>query len=533
MRLTRRELIAAMLGAPALAAGCSPLRSAPPVSGQLLGQSVSIGHRLREGFRPTPAAGAWRDVQVAIVGGGLAGLSAAWRLRQQGLNDFVVLELEPVEGGTSRSGRSPVSAYPWGAHYVPVPLSDNRPLIDLLAEMGVVESIGEDGSPVVSEQYLCREPEERLFVEGEWIEGLYPAVSASPEDLAELTAFQREMDHWVRWRDSAGRRAFAIPTRHCSDDPVVLDLDKLSMAQWLNEHGWTSRRLRWLVDYSCRDDYGLTADQTSAWAGLLYFVARLKDSGSEPQPLITFPEGNGRIVAHLARQTEKQLLTGVAVTQVTPVADQVEVIAFDTKTSALTGYRARQVIFTAPQFLAPRLITGFRERTGRDVNEFQYGSWLVANLHLRGRPKETSFPLSWDNVIYDSPSLGYVVATHQTGQDHGPTILTWYYPYCGLDPKLPRQALLEATWEDLAEVVLTDLQRPHPDLRELIERLDLFRWGHAMIQPRPGFITSRQRREAGSPDGRIHFANTDLSGLALLEEAFDHGCRAADEVLGA
>jgi hypothetical protein len=29
----------------------------------------------------------------------------------------------------------------------------------------------------------------------------------------------------------------------------------------------------------------------------------------------------------------------------------------------------------------------------------------------------------------------------------------------------------------------------------------------------------------------VHFANTDLSGVALFEEAFYHGLRAADEVL--
>ena len=35
------------------------------------------------------------------------------------------------------------------------------------------------------------------------------------------------------------------------------------------------------------------------------------------------------------------------------------------------------------------------------------------------------------------------------------------------------------------------------------------------------------------PLGRVHFAHTDLSGLALFEEAHDHGVRAAEEVLTA
>lgn len=531
MHLNRRELIAAMLGAPALLAGCSMATPSLPLQGELLGQSSDIGHRLRDGFRPTPSADRWREVQVVIVGGGIAGLSAAWKLKQQGCDDFVVLELEPDCGGTSRSGRSSLTAYPWGAHYVPVPLAHNTPLIQLLTEMGVVESLAEDGSPNVAEQFLCREPEERLFYQGEWIEGLYPATNASADDLAQMSAFQKEIDHWAAWRDASGRRAFAIPTSQASDDATVRDLDKLSMTEWLNQHGWTSPRLHWLVDYSCRDDYGLTAEHTSAWAGLLYFAARLKAPGADHQSLITFPEGNGRIVNYLAEQAGNRLHTGMAVTQITPGAEGAQVVCFNTKTEDVIGYKCRKVIFAAPQFLVSRLITGFTERTGRSTKEFEYGSWLVANLHLRKRPHEQSFPLSWDNVIHDSRSLGYVVATHQSGQDHGPTVLTWYYPFCDANPRGPREHLLKARWADLADVVLTDLQRPHPDIRNLIERLDIFRWGHAMIRPKPGFITSRERLAAQSPDGPIHFANTDLSGIALLEEAFDHGCRAAVEVL--
>lgn len=562
MPLTRRELILTLLGAPALlTSGCSAARRLPP-AGELLGQSLEIGHRLRDGFRPQPSEDQWQDVGVVIVGGGVAGLSAAWRLKQNGCEDFVVLELESQPGGTSRSGRCELTPYPWGAHYLPVPLAHNRDLIRLLDEMGVVESMADDGSPVIAEQFLCRDPDERVFVDGEWIEGLYPATGASEDDLAQLAAFRKEIDRWSAWRDAAGRRAFSIPIRHATDDPEVLALDKQSMAEWLRQHGWTSPRLHWLIDYSCRDDYGLTAEQTSAWAGVLYFAARLKEPGADHQPLMTWPEGNGRIVEHLASQAGTRLKTGVAVTRVSgsppssnvsnqpqgasprlhevqPAAsaqrlkdnERLEVLAFDTASEQPIGFRAKSVIFAAPQFLAPRLIDGFAERTGRSAGQFEYGSWLVANVHLSRRPRESSFPLSWDNVIHDSRSLGYVVATHQSGNDHGPTVLTWYHPLCDDNVKAARQQLLKAKWSDLAEVVLTDLERPHPEIRSLVTRLDVFRWGHAMIRPRPGFITSSQRREAAQPDGRIHFANTDLSGIALFEEAFDHGLRAADEVL--
>jgi hypothetical protein len=52
-----------------------------------------------------------------------------------------------------------------------------------------------------------------------------------------------------------------------------------------------------------------------------------------------------------------------------------------------------------------------------------------------------------------------------------------------------------------------------------------------MVRPRPNFIWSDSRRNAAMPYRNIHFANTDLSGLALVEESFDHGLRAAEEIL--
>jgi len=63
--------------------------------------------------------------------------------------------------------------------------------------------------------------------------------------------------------------------------------------------------------------------------------------------------------------------------------------------------------------------------------------------------------------------------------------------------------------------------------------LDVMRWGHAMVRPRPGFVWGGARRSAARPYRGIHFGNSDLSGVGLFEEAFYHGVRAAEEVLAA
>ena len=524
-----------MLGSPAVLAACGTREKPPLPPGEIVGASDIIGHRLRNGPNVTPGNDRWERTGVVIVGGGVAGLAAAWRLLKAGFNDFILLELEREPGGTARSGDSAVVPYPWGAHYLPAPMKENRDLVSLLDEMGILEGSDADGQPIVAEQYLCRDPEERIFYRGRWHEGLYLRAGASDDDLAQLEAFNREIARWVAWRDARGRRAFTIPIAESSTDAVVTALDRISMAEYLDQKNWHSPRLRWLIDYGCRDDYGLTLEQTSAWAGLFYSASRVARPGDEARPLITWPEGNGRLVAHLYDKARARVRLGLAASEVIPVAREgragVDVIALDHEGQAAVGFHADRVIFAAPHFLTRFLIRPYRDNLPPHVREFEYSAWMVANLFLKDRPQSRGFPLAWDNVIYESKSLGYVAATHQRGLDRGPTVFTYYYPLCDPDPRAARSRLLESTWADWAEVSLTDLTRAHPDIRLQVERLDVMRWGHAMIRPRPGFIWSEARKRASQPFRGIHFAHSDLSGIALFEEAFYQGIRVADEVL--
>lgn len=507
MRLSRRDLLATFLGAPFAAMACRGERAAPALPpGELAGASDRVGHRLRDAIAVQPSR--WETHDVVIAGGGIAGLAASWRLAAAGVRDVVLFELEPAIGGTSRSGAS----HPWGAHYVIAPSEDDVTLTRLLREMGVMEGAE------IREEFLCRDPEERLFYRGRWYEGLYLHAGATAEDRRQLAAFEAEIARWAAWRDGKGRRAFTIPMALGSDDAEVTALDAMSMRQWLDRHRFTSPRLRWLVDYACRDDYGSRLDDTSAWAGVFYFASR------ESRPTVTWPEGNGRIVAYLSRFASAR--TGWLVANITPTESGADVVAL--RGEEAVGIHARRVIFAGPQFVAARVIP-----TRPAAEGFTYGSWMVANLSLRDRPAYEGFPLAWDNVLYDSPALGYVTATHQRGIDHGPTVLTYYYALCESDPHRERERLLSAGRDEWADVALADLSRAHPEIRSLTERVDVMRWGHAMVRPTPGFVWSDARRRAAQPFRAIHFANTDLSAVALCEEALHHGARAADEVVAA
>jgi protoporphyrinogen oxidase len=526
--MKRRDFLAAT-AASALPLACRP-RPEFPFAGELIGPDLATGHRLMSGGFPRPER--FEPVSVLVVGAGVAGLSAAWRLAGSGLDDFRVLEVEPEPGGTSRAGRNHVSPFPWAAHYLPVPDRGNHAVLRLLDECGVLEGFDAKGDPGFAEGATVRSPEERVYAFGQWWEGLYLRAGASVEDERQYHAFFLEIDHWAAFRDAKGRPAFSIPRSRCSDTPEARALDGLSFAAWLDQRGLSSPRLRWLLDYACRDDYGTRLESTSAWAGIFYFAARKQGPGEDSRPLLTWPEGLGFLVEHLRRRCGDRLRCGVMATAIQQEPEGLRVTAWDSARQQSVGWLARRVIFAGPQHVARHVIPGLAAARPASTR-IHNAPWLVANLTLRSRPKEPTFPLAWDNVLRDSEALGYVVATHQSLQDHGPTVWTWYRPFAGADCDAERDRLKALDWRACARMVMDDLRPAHPDLEALVTRLDVMRWGHAMVRPEPGLMWDPGLLALARPLARIHFAHTELSGLALFEEAQDHGVRAAEEVIGA
>ena len=549
--LTRRDLLRVGPGAAAaLALGCAPrppfagdrALDAGRITGSIVGASHRIGHRLREGAFPEPRQ--TREVPVVIVGAGIAGLSAGWKLAGSGFRDFVVLELEPEPGGNARWGENAVSAYPWGAHYLPVPTAESTAVRELVAEMGLIRDHGPAGEPIYDPRHLCHAPQERLFIDGAWREGLSArdVVEADGADHAggmALAAFEAQVRRYRDYRDTQGRRAFALPVAASTTDPEILALDRISMREYFDRAGWDSPRLRWYVDYCCRDDYGCMLGTTSAWAGWHYFCSRPADA-----EYLTWPEGNGRIVRHFLDRLAGRVHTGMLVYRVRPAghvppgaqaaggaaagagtAGSVDIDVLDTRDETTVRFRARRCIYALPRFTAPRVIDGYPPA---GIEAFTYSPWMVANLTVERLPDGAA----WDNVLYDSPSLGYVVATHQNlRMTTGQSVLTYYLPLAAANPATARAWMLEQEWRDWVSLILADLGQAHPGIEATVTHADVMLWGHAMIRPVPGFVWGPGRREAAAPHGPIRFAHSDMSGLSLFEEAQYHGVRAAEEVM--
>ena len=558
--MQRRQFLATATASAATAVllpGCDDAPRA--LQGGFTGVNIERGHALRDllqsGTLPAPAE--VRRAQVVIAGGGVAGLAAARSLRLAGVSDFALLELEDTAGGNSRGGAVGGLPCPLGAHYLPVPGDDAREVQDLLEELGLRQRVagrwqygGEDG------RHLCHSPQERLFFQGEWHEGLLPVHGVGDATLAQYRRFAQAVDA----QSQAAR--FAMPTLKLwsSKQPLTPSqqaLDAITFAQWLAQQGLHDAHLRWYLDYCCRDDYGAGTQRVSAWAGIHYFASRHGfhapgDAVDEArESVLTWPEGNGWITAQLAAplRAAGQLRTGTSVLRITEGRHGVEVDALNHASGHVERWQAPRCIVALPVGVAARVVQSPPAFLTAAASRVQTAPWLVANMHIHApltdRPGAAP---AWDNVLYADPTaggLGYVDAGHQRLDVRatlaGPTVLS-YYQALG-DVQAGRQQLATQPWQHWAESALAALAMPHPDLRDRITRIEITRYGHAMAIPVVGaqaFLSQigldglhsgrkvRSNGERATPiptpaTARLAFAHSDWSGYSVFEEAFTRG----------
>jgi monoamine oxidase len=514
--LTRRTLFlaSASLGA------CSP-RSDASWTGGWVGDAPALGHRLRDP-RPLAAPAVQRRVDLAIVGGGVAGLAAARAARHAGIDDVALFELHDAPGGNSRGHRLAGLPCPLGAHYLPTPGPAAREVSEWLHELGLARE--QWGRTVYDERHLCHSPQERLFFEDTWHEGLLPPAEPGSPTLAQYRHFARRAAELQR------ELGFALPTRRAPWTAGHAALDNQTFAQWLASEKLDDPRLRWFLDYCCRDDYGAGPGEVSAWAGLHYFASRHGfsapgDDGGDRDAVLTWPQGNAWLVQQLAAPLGDRLHGGSLVQRISVKRHGVAIDLWNASANRSERWTAPQVVVATPLFIAARIVEPLPEALRQAQAVLRYAPWLVGNLQLREPLLERiGVPLAWDNVNYGGAGLGYVNAQHQSLRaTPGATLLTAYRTV----PVSERAALLHQPWQHWASKLIDDLTTVHPDLPSKVLRIDLARHGHAMSVPAPGARSHRALRalaqdgEAGTP--RLRWAHGDLAGYSVFEEAFTAG----------
>jgi hypothetical protein len=390
--------------------------------------------------------------------------------------------------------------------------------------------------PTYDERFVVHSPAERVLYRGNWQEGYLPSEDVSAAERADHDRFFAMVDSYSKARGSDGRRAFAVPLELSSMDPKFRALDEITFKAWLDAAGVTAPTLHWYLDYCCRDDYGRHYDEVSAWAGLHYFCSRDGlAANAERGAVLTWPEGLAALASQLSGAAQlRQPWQAASVARLRAVPDGVEALVIISQGGVRRAarVRARHAIAAMPLFVLQHVLADPADHGfvgSRDVPA--YAPWLVSNFLLRAFPEEqTGSPLSWDNVIYREPGLGYVVSTHQEIRMSRPdrTAFTAYHALSEFEPESGRRWLESAGTAELTRAVSRDLRLAYGwRLPVCVERVAITVRAHAMAIPEPGFLSNPGRLALRASEGPIFFAHSDLSGLSLFEEAAWWGYQAA------
>jgi len=531
--LTRREFVNGVLAGSAglavrgLVQWTGPAAPSGDAPGGLdLWNDPSACHTLAfgSGWSVPPAEGPPRD--AVVIGGGLAGLVAAWRLQEAGVEDVLLLEKNGVTGGQARAlevDGVPVASM--GSAYASLPYSDE--LATLYDALGIVTGWTPYGEPIVDRRYLLKPPFVRHFIEGDWYDDPWASDEAmdalpfDPEVIHGLRALRREVERWYDFVGIDGLPAFDWPPDRSSTDPRARALDDTTLAAWIRDNGWPEGTAAFL-DPFLRSVFGIGPDRLSAWVALDFLSYEILP-GDPDESAVCFPGGN----AVIARGVEALLLpdtvrTNAFVYHVADAGAFVEVSFLDSGTPRTI--RCRTAILACPRLIASRIVPGLP-----DAAAFRYGTYLVANVHV----DETPPGLAYTSEVHgDLPFTDFIVADWAGLDDPAnaplsrPNILTVYAV------QTDRRFVGHGPFEEIEEAVLTGLETVVPGIGETVTGFDLFRWGHPMVLDEPGFLFSAERVGSARPVGRLVFAGHETVGIPYIDSAIASGFRAASEAAG-
>jgi hypothetical protein len=529
--------------ASATLAGCSKLsflEQAPAINYP----GMRDGHWLRDGRALPPPSGEI-VTDVAILGSGVAALTAAWKLSRAGFHRFVVMS-GPEFGGNAAGGRFGELGFPRGAHYIPLPSIESVHVREILADLGLLSGDPMAARPYFDETALVHAPEARIYYDGKWQEGVLPTQGVSAQDLAEQNRFFKYIESLKQTKGADGKRVFCIPIELCSTDPEWRALDAATFKQWLEQQHYASPVLHWYLDHVCRDDYGASYDQVSAWAGLHYFASRAGHArNAEDGAVLTWPDGLNAMITRMSeaidrrrRGTEPWRRAGFAA-RVQERAAGVEIVCLQREATAVRSFviRAKRAICGMPLLVAARVVPQLADY-GFDARAHMpsYAPWMVSNFLMRRFPQEQEgSALSWDNLLYRGRGLGYVVSTHQDIRVARPaqTVFSAYQALSRRKPAEVRKWLTSAGARELYDEAACDLSEVYGFRFPLhVQALDITVRGHAMASPLRGFLDNPGLQALRAADRRILFAHSDLSGYSVFEEAAWWGYQAARKVLG-
>lgn len=464
------------------------------------GESCQACHTLiRDAERPSvraPAEDAGHH-DVVVVGGGLSGLTAAYRLKDR---DVLVLEKESHAGGKTYRDSFPGSwSYSVGAVYTVKPYGFYA---EMFKELGIY--------PQRYRQTIHDFWTKDGVVEDWFNEKGIARLAKDPRDkkrLASLIALLRALDK---------KNALTLPMQE-SDPKAVALYDKETLWSFLEREYGT--RAAQLGDLYAKDVFGAGGKDVSALAGLAYMEA-------EFIPAYGWPGGLGEIAAKLTQRLGDRVRLESRVEEVWEASGTVHVAYVRGEKRYETT--ADAVILALPAPVLRKIVPGLSERKRKAFEQVRYSSYAVFPMKFKRKVYDHTFILwSEDTPFSDLTFTGgdRLMGSRPTfdGQE-----VSAYMPLGSSDG---RAKMMGATDDELKAEVLAGVEKILPGATKELEEIRVVKWGHAMPILAPGYVTKVQPilRE---PQGRLFFAGVDVQAPAI-EGAMFAGQQAADQVRAA
>jgi phytoene dehydrogenase-like protein len=505
---TRREFIRTIMMSSGAVYLAPPLRHARvrPPRARTDAPDFRNAHRYFLEHAAVPkSGGAPRHVETVVVGGGPAGLAAAWRLQREG-REVLLFEHEPLPGGTLRGAEWDGNRHPFGSTYFVRNAGDQRAFFDDIGFHPI--ETGEDALVVGNDAIY------------DWW---------SPANVRHLPFPASDAEAFVRFREVV--LALDPPPHYPLDEARPADLDRydaMSASEYLSTFG--SQRLTRTMDLYCRSVLGAPATEVNAYAFLNFYGFEFGDNFSIP--CWTAPGGLAQIAERAttrlgASTVERGLVvsveneeTGVRIRMVRPDGETNDVVC-------------RAAIVAAPKRIARRIVANLPAARNAAMEKVRYAPYVTLTICARERLfKSRAFDFWFDdprNRFTDVIDVTFPLdaAANNPGRTSG----SFVYMLSSARPEAERATLTsEAHLAEIAQDLARALDEHVPGTIEKIEELRIFSWGHSLVIPAIGShraISPLVR----APFGRVCFAGADNDLAPGIENAIDTGIRAAEQVL--
>jgi protoporphyrinogen/coproporphyrinogen III oxidase len=437
---------------------------------------------------------------VVVVGGGIAGLAAAWRLRER---DVLLLEAKDRLGGRLWSDRRGAYWLNYGAHLFPGPGS----LVNSLARdcaLSLVPVTGGMMGMALGSTVLTRGPVES-----------YPfRLPLSVRDRAAFAAAGLRLRRAV----ARYRRLTALKPGETAEDVRSRTLafeDQRTFEEFLGPLPPAVEAI-----FSCAA-HRATADLSELSAGCGIRLFALVWSGKGSLIARNLSGGAGQLPAALGQRLGSRVRTGCRVTGLHTTSDGIVV---EHETGAV---RARHVIVAAQAPFAAALVERVDSGAASALSKLTYGAFLVVAVETNERgvmPWDGTYAIATPGRAFDM-----FVNPAQAFRDGGVR-----EPGGSLMLFAGARAAAALSQEADAVIIdrfLADLHGLYPQSRAVIADATVRRWQLGNVFARPGRHRLQAALEGGLGRHRnVHLAGDYFAELGTIEAAARSGQLAAERV---